>query len=303
MKFLSIVLILIGISSSVLVSTPNRQPLFSSAYPEFVIVILSYNNEKWARENLESACTQKSSHPFQVLCVNDCSTDSTGRIMETYVKEHHLESMVTIIHNRERQGAMANWYTTIHTYIPDHKIVVNLDGDDLLAHDKVLLTLEKYYRDPAIWLTYGSAKAYPSGEHIPYMSQAIPEYVFRQNRIRDYSFIAQHLRTFKAGLFKKIRKEDFMVEGVDLVPDMAFMLPMLEMCTPAKGSLKNHSQFVPEIVYLYRTDNPLNLFRTHPDEQKAAGKRIAALKPYRPLDEELYSNSSILSNFVASKYA
>ncbi len=84
---------------------------------------------------------------------------------------------------------------------------------------------------------------------------------------------------------------------------MAFMLPMLEMCAPPKGSNINHSRFVSEILYLYRTDNPLNVFRTHAEAQKEAGNRIAAQKPYAPLDEQFYQPGlSMLARFISAKY-
>ncbi len=252
----------------------------------FVIVIPSYNNELWALDNLRSACTQKSSQPYQVICVNDCSTDRTGEIMDEYVKENHLESMVTVIHNNARLGHMANWYNTIHKYIPDHNVVVNLDGDDILAHDNVLLTLEKYYVNPNCWLTYGSAVAYPSGNSLPRMSQGIPDRVFHEKEIRKYEFVAQHLRTFKAGLFKKINKDDLSIDGefVQAAVDMAFMLPMLEMCSPKGETNVNHSAFIPELLYLYRTNNPISIFRTRRAYQQAIDLFIRSKKPYESLD-------------------
>ncbi len=281
-------IVLLGISTSLAQATDqfDQVTTHSSTDVEFVIVIPSYKNEEWAVENLRSACQQKSSRPFQVICINDCSPDRTGEIMDNYVKKHNLESFVTVIHNKENVGALTNWYNTIHSYIPDHKIVVNLDGDDLLAHDEVLLTLEKYYSDPDIWMTYGSAIAHPSGDYLPFMSQGIPDWVFSKKKIREYLFVSQHLRTFKAGLFKKIKKEDLMYKGAfaPAAVDMAFMLPMLEMCSPSSTTGKNHSIFIPEALYLYRTNNPLNLFRIRRKLQKDVDNFIRTKEPYEPLE-------------------
>ncbi len=300
MKLISFFLVLIASVSPSLNGIPQKQALFGSGPTEFVIVITSYKNELWAADNLHSACTQKSSRPYQVICINDCSPDKTGAIMDSYVKEHHRESMVKIIHNTERMGAIANWYNTVNNHIPDHKVVVSLDGDDLLAHDEVLLCLEKYYSDPDVWLTYGTGISYPAKDW--QISRRIPDSVFKERTLRKHEFVSSHLRTFKAGLFKKIKKEDLFLEGADLAPDVAFMLPMLEMCAPAKGSTKNHSRYIPDILYLYRTDNPLNVFRTHAKQQLEAGKRIAAQKPYRPLDEERFvTSTSTLIQYIASK--
>ena len=251
---------------------------------EFVIVILSYNNEKWAKDNLKSVCHQKSSKPYQVICVNDCSTDKTKEIMDKYVRKHNLESFVTVIHNEQRMGAMANWYNTIHSFIPDHKVVVAVDGDDVLAHNEVLLQLENRYADPDIWMTYGSVLSIPGGH--TKMSEAIPRDVLLNRDVRTYPFKSQHLRTFKAGLFKKIKKEDCMYEGnfVPMTCDQAFMFPMLEMCAPIDENAKNHSVFIPEILYIYNFANPINDYQVCYDLQYRMGVYIRNLPSYEPLE-------------------
>ena len=275
MNFCKVLLALVGLS-------------FSTIHPtntiEFVILITSYNNEKWAKDNLKSVCHQKSSHPYQVICINDCSTDKTKDSMDKYVRKHNLESFVTIIHNEKRVGAMENVYNAIHSYIPDYKVVVQVDGDDTLAHNEVLLELEKRYNDPDIWMTYGSALTVPPGH--TYLSTQIPDKVFKEKKIRKTPFRSQHLRTFKAGLFKKIKKEDFMYEGkfLPMTSDVAYMFPMLEMCSPAYKGAKNHSTFIKEILYIYNYANPINDFRVNHDLQYELEKHVRAKRPYKPIE-------------------
>ena len=252
---------------------------------EFVILITSYNNEKWVAENLRSACYQHSTNPYKVICINDHSTDTTGHVMDDYVKEHNLENLVTVIHNKENVGGMANIYNGVHNYIDDNKVVVSLDGDDLLADDTVLLTLEEYYKNPDVWMTYGSAEEYPSGTRLD-CSRKIPKRVFREKKLRESPFTSQHLRTFKAALFKKIAKEDFMYKGsfMKVAWDMAMMFPMLEMCSPRDNSSVNHSRYVSEIVYIYRDDNPISDFRINRKPQRTVAQHIRKNKPYEALD-------------------
>lgn len=250
---------------------------------EFVIVILSYNNENYAKGNLKSVCHQKSTKPYQVICINDCSTDKTKDIMEKYVRKHNLESLVMLLHNEKRVGALENLYTAIYDYIPDHKVVVIVDGDDTLSHNEVLLQLEEKYANPDVWMTYGSELTIPLGRTI--LSGLIPEWVFKERKIREYPFKAQHLRTFKAGLFKKIKKKDLMYEGTFFTraTDMAVMLPMLEMCAPIHKKAKNHSVFIPEILYIYNAANPINVFRIDGERQSQSDRYIRSLPSYDPL--------------------
>lgn len=242
--------------------------------PEFVILIASYNNQKYAKKNLKSVCFQKSSRPYTVIVVNDCSKDKTQEILETFVKEHHLESRVTIIHNTERIGAVANIYNTIHRHIPDNAVVVSVDGDDKLAHNEVLLELEKAYSNHHIWMTYGTSLKLPNGSF--FFRQELPRSVLLGRKVRGHRFLTQHLRTFKAGLFKKIKKEDLMHEGkfLSMTGDLAWMLAMVEMAAPKDKNSPSHIAYIDKILYLYRADNPLNDFRIDRAYQRSLEKLI-----------------------------
>lgn len=98
------------------------------AFIEFVVVIPSYNNELYCVRNVESVLSQKVDSPFEVIYINDCSNDATGRIVENYLANHPLGYKVKVIHNAKRIGtSLGNLYNAVHS-CPDHKIIVNLDG-------------------------------------------------------------------------------------------------------------------------------------------------------------------------------
>ena len=272
-KLIAIIAVLASIPHSVLAdSVPENAP-------EFVILICSYKNEKWAYNNLKSACHQASTKPYHVICVNDCSPDNTGAIMDEYVKAHKLESKVTVIHNKERCGALANIYNAVHS-VADHKIIVSLDGDDTLAHNNVLLRLEQEYKDPDIWLTYGSftPRLWPD-------SYEMTEKIVRKYEIRKKGKYMSALRTFKAGLFKKIKKEDLMYEGkfFPVAQDTAIIIPMLEMASPLKPHSKIRFKKIWDILYNYNTHNPISDHRVSAQLQNFFDKHIRSLKPYKPL--------------------
>lgn len=277
MKYLLIVGVVIA---SFFSSLESRESPKSDC--EFVILIASYNNEKYVEENLRSACWQRSSNPYHVVYVNDCSSDKTKEFVDEYVRDNHLEDRVTVIHNTERRYAMENYYEVIHS-LPDHTIVVNLDGDDTFAHDAVLEVLESYYADPDTWLTYGMAEKVPAGG---FVSCPISDDVFIQKKVREHKWCSSHLKSYKAGLFKKIKKEDLFLDGVFTrrVADLAYMFPMLEMCAPQATGDKNHSRYVPETLYHYRVDNALSEFRVDLEEVRALNTYFRNKPAYEPLD-------------------
>ncbi len=269
--------------------------IFSSLYatqePEFVVLVTSYNNEKWVDRNLDSIICQRASRPFQIICVNDGSSDRTGELMDAYAKKHTLpESFLKIIHNKERVGsALENIYNTVHNHIEDHKIVVCVDGDDTLSFSGVLERLEKEYRNPDVWMTYGRFVVYPAGEFWT-ACQGYPEEVIRARSFRQHYNVPSHLKTFRAALFKKVRRVDLLDPSGQIYRkawDMAMLFPMLEMCAPKNATAPNHSVFIADtVLYVYNYDNPIGDSRTDAGrlEQIKLDRHIRSLPPYEPLD-------------------
>src|SRR5579862_2014832 len=99
--------------------------LFAMSQPqkkvEFVVVIPSYNNERWCIQNVESVVNQTYPH-IEIIYVNDCSKDKTYELVAAYIKEKNLQHRFTLINNPVRKGAMQNIYETIQKIAP-HKVV------------------------------------------------------------------------------------------------------------------------------------------------------------------------------------
>lgn len=226
----------------------------------FVILIPSYKNERWCVQNIESALSQEYSN-FRIVFVDDCSPDNTFEKVKSYVKDSPnakkppLKYGISLIRNSQRLGAMENLYNMVHS-CDDNEVVITLDGDDKLAHKNVLSKLNEVYSSGEVWMTYGSYKG--SDGHIgcckPYEKNII-----ESNAFRNVPWRASHLRTFYAGLFKKIKKEDlYGPEGnfLDMAWDCGFQFPMLEMSG-------DNFRFISDILYIYNIDNPISDFRVN----------------------------------------
>lgn len=145
---------------------------------------------------------------------------------------------------------------------PPLEVVVWLDLDDSLAHPTVLQLLDHIYEDPDVWLTYGSYRFSDGrpGHCAPYET----------TDYRREPWKASHLRTFRAGLFQRIRPDDLItqVRGRSQgAPDQAVMLPMLEMAGP------EHIRFIPEILAIY---NYASSFEHGASPEDMAHERLAA---------------------------
>ena len=272
----------------------NRQKPISenemASYPEkpFVIVIPSYNNALFYERNLRSVFDQDY-HNFRVIYIDDCSTDDTYQKVRDLLDKSSIKDRVTLVRNEKNQGAMANFYRTIHSCNND-EIIVILDGDDWFAHESVLKKLNSYYANPNIWMTYGSYLEYPE-YHRGACAQKIPKKVLLEHGVRSYDkkgFIFSHVRTFYAGLFKKIKKVDFLYEGnfFEAACDVAMMIPMAELAG-------EHVCFVKDILYIYNIRNPISDNKIKQEKQISLTSYVRSLPPYQPL-----KNLSSLNNLA-----
>jgi glycosyltransferase involved in cell wall biosynthesis len=243
----------------------------------FVILIPSYNNEKFCELNLLSALRQKYTN-YRVIYVNDCSSDRTLANVKQILAKENSSVPVTLVDNKERHKALYNLYHAIHDLIEDDEIVLTLDGDDALSSSSVLRYLNKVYSNPEreIWLTYGQFKQYKSGHRgwcVP-----IPDEIVQENAFRKFAHIPSHLRTFYAWLFKRIKLEDLMLDGefMPMTWDMAMMLPMIEMA-------RDHFAFIPTVLYIYNDSNPISDHMVDVALQRQIDQYVRSLPSYEPL--------------------
>ncbi len=242
---------------------------------EFAIVVPTHNNSRFCIRNLESVAHQDYEN-YHVYIVDDGSTDDTYKKIDTYIEEHKLQDNITLIHNEKRMGAAANYYTIINA-IPGHVIVLNVDGDDFLAHEQVLTKLNEVYGNQNIWMTYGQFRQYPSQE-IGFCKPIAKRFILEHN-YRDSEWLATHLRTYYAWLFHHIRVQDMCYEGefLPMCADRAIVYPLLEMCA-------GHFRCIDEVLYIYNVSNPIADMRKDLTLQQKMCRYIRSLPAYEPLD-------------------
>jgi glycosyltransferase involved in cell wall biosynthesis len=238
-----------------------------------VVIIPSYNNRNYYQKNLDSIFMQNYDN-YHMIYVDDCSRDQTGPLVRSYIEKRRLAHRVTLIENKQRQGALANLYHAIHA-CPDDAIIITVDGDDWLSNPEVFNIINRAYADPNVWITFGQFVFYPDGR-MGYCRDIKPE---EFDRGRRWCHLATHMRTFYAGLFKKIKREDLLQDDgkfFEVTWDKAMMAPMLEM---AHWRWK----FIPDVVYIYNFSNPLSDARLYGMQQLATAELIYKKEQYLPL--------------------
>lgn len=242
-----------------------------------MILIGSYNNAKWCKKNLKSVFRQTYPH-WRIHYVDDCSTDGTGAIVDAYIKKKGFADKCTVQHNLINKKAIANYYFATQGFDP-HEVVVNLDGDDWFAHKRVLERLASVYKDPNVWMTYGSYKTWP--KKTTAVTEPFPPEVIRDRSYRSYKWVLSHVRTYYAALFQKIPMEDLFYQGefMKVGWDVAFMIPMAEMAS------NGHFRFIKKVLYVYNCSNPISDFRIASREQHDVEAFVRTKPPYKPLEK------------------
>lgn len=236
------------------------------------IVVTTFNSEKWIEKCLRSIQAQ-TIKDFDCMFVDDASTDNTYKRGALAVINDKRFKFMRNDHNKKQMYSIALGIMALEP--ADQDVIVQIDGDDWLKHNKVLERVRREYNSGA-WLTYGQFEYYPSGKLGP--CGTYPPQILNNRDFRKYKWIGSHLKTFKYFLFKRIDTKDFLDDKekwLTSAADMAFMFPMLEMAGP-------WISFIPDVLYVYNKANSLRRDKVALGDQLRCDKLIRA-RPKYPL--------------------
>lgn len=259
----------------------------SSKPIRFAIVCPVWNSEAWVRRCLQSIRSQTHRN-FRCVLIDDVSDDRTyERAQQAATGDDRFQ----VLRNETRSFPLANIVraTALAAHDPDDVIVI-VDGDDWLKHDRVLELLARVYADPEVWLTYGSHELYRKPLRDRLLRRVVrgktarqyPDVVLQSGLYRYCPFFANHLRSYRKFLFDAIGNEDLRDEHGKYwwaAGDLATMIPMLEMATA------QHIRYLPDILYVYNNNHPWSEMRTETRYPKLLVKlQIQARTRYQPLE-------------------
>ena len=128
-------------------TTFYRQPDFGEQDFEYEasVIIPVFNREKTVVDAVKSALGQKANFKFNVIVVNNHSTDRTGEILD----ELKADNMIQIVPERTDLGIGGCWNEAINSSFCG-KFAVQLDSDDLYSSPKTLQKIvDAFYKQKA----------------------------------------------------------------------------------------------------------------------------------------------------------
>jgi hypothetical protein len=127
--------------------------------------------------------------------------------------------------------------TSVVSQMAPETVIVSVDLDDWLATPTALEGVLREHETGA-WMTWGSFR-FADGR--PGFARDVGP------NPRRGPWVMSHLKTYRAGLFQRIRPEDLRIDGEWLphARDLAVMIPCAEICGPARR------RFIPDVLYEY----------------------------------------------------
>lgn len=196
----------------------------------FTFIVLTLNNEETIERNFQSIQKQNYLH-FQLIYLDQGSTDKTVR----YLKERGAK----VIECEDEAHSFKKYYEIVSN-LPDDEVIVHLYGTDYLAHEDVLPRLSRSYANPDVWLTYGQyfeGLKYEKG-----MLDPKPKKTLYKKRVQRAPWVVAPLKTFYAGLFKKLHVEEGFF--LSIKDENALLIPLAELA-------KAHVRFIPDVLFIH----------------------------------------------------
>ena len=236
----------------------------------FSILVPVYNVEKYLSECLDSIIKQSFSD-FELICVNDGSTDGSLDILQSYAKK---DSRIKIL-TKQNQGLL--WARRDAIKIASGEYVLFIDSDDKY-HDPDVL---KRINDSLLKHANPDLLIFDRAEIIedivvytcPHFFEN--ERYFKKNSINElrYNFISRNylnaifLKCIRTDIIKK-DKTDYSVHNPQMAEDVTQSMYMFDKCETVV--------FLPDFIYLYR-NNSQSITRAPLTFEKLESKMVRKL--------------------------
>jgi len=282
------------------------------------VIIPVYNAEKYISKCLESVINQ-TFKDFEVLCINDCSKDSSLKILEEYSKK---DKRINIINNEKNLGAALTRNKGIESAKGEY--IYFLDADDYIDEDyleKMVEKIEKENADIVLNLSIlneenGSSREYkhpsmppinPEGEYLDKITTIHDAPCFLWARIYRKSFLDKYnirfldIKATDDVVFNAIADLQTDKNFVFFGPKYHYNINMTGLTGAAKTEDNRDLQHIRAYGLIYdclkeqnKLDDRLKLFRVYPFMKVDSSEKFIEYKQFfEKISEDLKKNENI----------
>lgn len=161
------------------------------------VVIVSYNQEKYIAEAIESVLMQKTDFSFEILIGDDCSTDKTAEIIQNYADK--MPRKIRFFRRSVNVGATFNAYDLNTKCSGDY--IAYLEGDDYWV-DPLKLQKQKDFLDKHGEFHSCTSKFYCVNENSEKIKTVL-EWYKPKKRFSAVNFDGYHLPSQSSTYFRR----------------------------------------------------------------------------------------------------
>ena len=103
----------------------NMDKVITHKIPKLSIMVVTYNQEQYIAKCLDSILQQEVNFDYEVIIGDDCSTDTTGLILDRYAAKN---SCIRVQHHIRNLGHVKNWEYCLNMCHGEY--IAILEGDD-----------------------------------------------------------------------------------------------------------------------------------------------------------------------------
>lgn len=151
-------------------------PTADEAAPTVTVVLLTYQQERYVAQALESMLAQDW-HSMEILVLDDASTDGTLDVVKALLADHPRRSIVRVMPSARNQGLAANWNRGVSAATGE--IIIAAAGDDVSAPSRVRESANFLKSNPSVHALYYNCRIIDEDgrvRHDPWRKFAGPVY-------------------------------------------------------------------------------------------------------------------------------
>jgi glycosyltransferase involved in cell wall biosynthesis len=169
---------------------------------EVSVLLTTYNQEKYIAQALESVLTQETDFEYEIVILEDCSTDATREIVLAYQKRYPDKIRLRLA----TQNECSNKPFVEEFQAAPSRYIATLDGDDYWTSPKKLQTQVEFLRaHPECVVCFHNAMRVYEDQRLPIPYNSVDQKAFSQvEDIWKYCFIASATPLFRKNALKKL---------------------------------------------------------------------------------------------------
>lgn len=166
------------------------------------VVLSSYNGERYITEQLESLYGQ-TLKADEIIIIDDCSTDNTVNIIESFIKKNNLDTWI-LIKNSTNLGWKKNFIKGFK--IAKGDLIFPCDQDDIWHKDKIQKMTEIMKQKEEILLLVSNYTPIYEDNAIKISSKTLKTFT-NTKRVNKYNFNEKFMHVKRPGCVFAFRKE------------------------------------------------------------------------------------------------